>query len=363
MAEAEERTERPTSRKREEARRQGQVAISPEVGAVAGLVGALLIAAPAAGHLLAAGSAMTKGWITALATTELTRASVGPILRRVLIQVVAGTAPVALAAAAFGIAANVAQVGWLFRGEALLPKLDRIGLLSGFKRIFSAAGAANLVRAVIKIAVVGGIAYHVIRRTGTESVGLTGVGVGSVLQFAGRSLHVLWLRMAAALVVVGGLDYLWQRYQHERALRMSRSELKEEMRQSEGDPQIKARFRRAQREMAQRRMLAEVAHADVVLTNPVHVAVALRYAAGEMSAPRVVAKGAGEVAERIKSLARAAGVPIVERRALARALFRTVKLGAEIPPALYRAVAEVLAYVYALRAHADTTGPADETGE
>jgi flagellar biosynthetic protein FlhB len=156
--------------------------------------------------------------------------------------------------------------------------------------------------------------------------------------------------MALALGALGALDFLWQRWRHEQSLKMSRHEVKEEQKQAEGDPQIKMRFKRAHREVAKRRMLAEVKRADVVLTNPIHVAVALRYRAQEMGAPRVVAKGAGELAAKIKDEARQAGVPIVERRALARALFKSVALGAEIPPALYRAVAEILAYIYSLRA-------------
>ena len=130
---------------------------------------------------------------------------------------------------------------------------------------------------------------------------------------------------------------------------MTRQEVREEQKESEGDPQVRQRFRRAHREIARRRMLAEVPRADVVLTNPTHVAVALRYRPGEMAAPLVLAKGAGELAQKIKDAARQAGIPIIERRALARALFRSVKLGAEIPPALYRAIAEILAYVYSLR--------------
>jgi flagellar biosynthetic protein FlhB len=175
----------------------------------------------------------------------------------------------------------------------------------------------------------------------------------ALLDFTGAAIADLLLVMALALGALGALDYLWQRRRHEQSLKMSRHEVKEEQKETEGDPQTRMRFRRAHREVAKRRMLAEVRRADVVLTNPIHVAVALRYRADEMLAPRVVAKGAGELAAKIKDEARRAGVPIVERRALARALFRSVALGAEIPPALYRAVAEILAYIYSLRAAAE----------
>ena len=155
--------------------------------------------------------------------------------------------------------------------------------------------------------------------------------------------------VAIALAAFAALDFLWQRWRFEQDLRMTRHEVREEQRESEGDPHVRLRFRRAHRELARRRMLADVKDADVVLTNPTHVAVALRYRADEGAAPKVVAKGADELAAKIREAARAAGVPIVERRALARALFASVKVGAEIPPALYRAVAEILAYIYAVR--------------
>jgi flagellar biosynthetic protein FlhB len=155
--------------------------------------------------------------------------------------------------------------------------------------------------------------------------------------------------MALVLAVLGVVDWLWQRWRHEQQLRMTRQELREEQKETEGDPQVRARLRRVHREIARRHVVAEVRHADVVLTSPMRVAVALGYRAAEMTAPRLVAKGAGEMAEKIKDAARRAGVPIVERRALARALFRSVTLGGQIPPALYRAVAEILAHIYSQR--------------
>jgi flagellar biosynthetic protein FlhB len=210
----------------------------------------------------------------------------------------------------------------------------------------------SLAKAIVKIVIVLGIAARVLWRTGEDAVGAPGMSLDALLAFTGVHMRRLLLTMAVALGALGALDYLWQRRQHEENLRMSRQEVKEEHRETEGDPHIRARFRRAHREISRRRMLTEVRHADVVLTNPVHVAVALQYRAADMGAPRVIAKGADELAQKIKDAARSAGIPIVERRALARAIFRTVKLGQEIPPALYRAVAEILAYVYSLRPRA-----------
>ena len=165
----------------------------------------------------------------------------------------------------------------------------------------------------------------------------------------GDALSSLLWWLVTLLALLSGLDFLWQRRRHEKQLRMSRQEIKDEVKQSEGDASVKARFRRAARELGKRRMLTEVARADVVITNPTHFAVALRYRSLEGLAPRVVAKGAGDLAQKIKDAARAAGVPIVERRALARALYRSVEIGQEVPPKVYRAVAEILAYIYSLR--------------
>jgi flagellar biosynthetic protein FlhB len=251
----------------------------------------------------------------------------------------------------------VAQVGWSPNPELALPDPARLSPGAGFRRIVSVNGAVNLAKAVLKILVVLAIAAAVLWSVGRAAVATPDLAPLDILWFAGTGLRRLFLAMAAALAVLAGLDFAWQRWRYERSLRMTRQEVRDEQRETEGDPKVKARFRRAQREILKRRMLAEVRRADVVLTNPVHVAVALRYRAEEMGAPRVVAKGAGEVAAKIREAARGAGVPIVERRALARALYRAVALGAEVPPALYRAVAEILAYVYSVRGR-----PAEEAG-
>src|SRR5581483_7270653 len=241
------------------------------------------------------------------------------------------------------------QIGFAVRPQLLVPDPGRMNPARGMKRIFSAAGAVGLMKAVLKIAIVGAIAYRVLWRAGNDAVAAPGMTLDELLAFTGYGMRRLLIGMAMALGVLGVADYLWQRWRHERDLRMTRQEVKEEQKDSDGDPQIRGRFRRAHRELARRRMLTDVKTADVVLTNPVHVAVALRYRPAEMAAPRVVAKGAGELAQKIKDAARTAGIPIVERRALARALFRSVKIGSEIPPALYRAVAEILAYIFSLR--------------
>jgi flagellar biosynthetic protein FlhB len=353
MAEgAADRSESPTPKRRDEARRKGQVVLSPEVSPVAVLLTALTVSAYGGPVLLAQSRVLLGAWLAAVgpagATNDVLSAT-APLLGRALLQMGSLLVPFFLAVAVVGVGAVVAQVGWAVNTELLLPDAKRLNPMNGLQRIFSSAGAVNLVKSILKIGIVLLLAYRVLRDAGPGVIAAPAMTPEESLAFAGSLLRRLLLVMAFALAFLGAADYLFQRWRHEQSLRMSRHEVKEEARESDGDPQVKGRFRRAHREIAKRRMLSEVKRADLVLTNPTHYAVALRYRAEEGAAPRVVAKGAGEVAQKIKEVARAAGVPIVERRALARALFRSVELGGEIPPALYRAVAEILAYIYSLR--------------
>jgi flagellar biosynthetic protein FlhB len=213
----------------------------------------------------------------------------------------------------------------------------------------SGVALGEVVKALVKVGVIGFVLYRVVMDRAPELGGLffTPVGQGA------SSLALLGLEMGikggGAFLVLASLDYLWQRRRYEVSLRMTRQELKEELKQTEGDPRLKARIRQVQRQWASRRMMHAVPQADVVITNPVHYAVALRYKAETMRAPQLVAKGRDLLAERIKELARQHGIPVVQNPPLAQALYRSVEVGMEIPAALYQAVAEVLAYVYRLR--------------
>jgi flagellar biosynthetic protein FlhB len=352
MADSFERTERATEKRRGEARRRGQIAVSSEVSPVAVLLAALALAAWGAPLVLDRSRLVLSSWLASVGPAAIHDDAAWPPIAGALLQIGTVLAPFFLTIAAVGAGAMIAQVGWSMNPELLAPDPGRVSVAKGAKRIFSANGAVNLVKAVVKILVVLGVAYRVLLRTGLDGIAAPGMSLDTILAFTGLGLRRLFLAMALALGALGVADYLWQRWRHEQGLKMTRQEVKEEHKETEGNPQVKLRFRRAHREIARRRMLADVRGADVVLTNPVHVAVALRYRAAEMTAPQVVAKGAGELAQRIKDAARSAGIPIVERRALARALFKSVAVGAEIPPALYRAVAEILAYIYSVRARA-----------
>jgi len=254
--------------------------------------------------------------------------------------------PFMLAMLVSGVVINVLQVGLLFTGKPLTPKLDKMNPFSGFGNLFSMRALVELVKSVFKVSVVIYVSWITVRDTMPYYVSLMELTPAALIAAVGGMVFILWWRIALVLLVLGLLDYGFQRWQYDRNLMMTVQEAREELREYEGDPRIKQRIRQIQRRIAMQRMMAEVPKADVVITNPVHYAVALRYDAGRMLAPVVIAKGARLLAERIRDVAVEHDVPIVQKPDLARTLYRTVEAGQPVPEPLFRAVAEVLAYVY-----------------
>jgi len=254
------------------------------------------------------------------------------------------------------LAANLPQVGFHMTTKVLAPKPNRLSPLSGVKRLFSASGFMEALKSVGKVLLIGWIAYGTLRPEIPLLPLLSNGSLGNALSHAAVVAFKLVIKVWIALVLLAILDYLFQRWNFERELRMTKQEVKEEMKESEGDPQVRARVRSVQMSMARRRMMQEVPTADVVVTNPDHVAVALRYDRLKDMAPVVVAKGAGWLCEKIKEIAREHNVPVMERPPLARLLYQQVDLGREIPVEVYRVVAEVLSYVYRLKRNV-TDGP------
>jgi flagellar biosynthesis protein FlhB len=257
-------------------------------------------------------------------------------------------APMFLIVLLAAIAAPMLVSGWLFTFEAVAPQFSRLNPASGLGRIFSARGAIELGKAIAKAVVVGGVALLMILDELDPILGLASEAPEPAIAHLGRLLGVTFLVVAGALALVVAIDVPFQLWDHARQLRMTREEVRQELKESDGDPQIKGRIRMLQREVARRRMMQAVPTADVVVTNPTHYAVAIEYREGRMKAPRVVAKGAGAVAERIRAIAREANVPLLEAPPLARALHAHAEVGDEIPAALYQAVATVLAHVWQL---------------
>jgi flagellar biosynthetic protein FlhB len=254
--------------------------------------------------------------------------------------------PAMLVAVVVGLGVNLAQVGMVVSLESLVPDWNRINPARGFERLFSMRGTMELMKGLCKIAMIGFICWYEISGSLDDIIGASASPLPIFLSTVGDVIWAIAIRVAVLLAVIAVIDYAFQKSQFEKMIRMSREEMKQEVKQQDGDPLIKQRIRQKQKALAKSRMMHEVPKADVVITNPTHFAVALRYDAKTMRAPRVVAKGQDEVAQQIKRIAQEASVPLVENVPLARSLFQTVKLGKEVPPALFRAVAEVLAFIY-----------------
>lgn len=349
---AQERTEQATPKRLEDARRRGEVARSPDVGAAAtllGTTGALLLAAPLSAAVLLVYSRQVLGHLW---QGELDDAAVLALLTDAAWTGVRVALPVAAAALLSGVLASVAQVGFLFTLEPLRPRLSRISPLAGLKRICSRRSLVALVKSVFKVAVVAWVIWgavvgevHLLSQLAAVPVREAGALV------AGLAVRLLG-RVALVLLLLALADYAYQRWEFSVGQKMTRQQVKDEHRQTEGSPELRARVRRRQREMAGRRMLQDVKKADVVITNPIHLAVALVYDAQRMAAPEVLARGQGHLARKIREAAERHGIPRVENPPLARALYSGARVGESIPAALYQAVAEVLAMVYRLQGRA-----------
>jgi len=347
-----ERTEQPTAKRLDEARKHGQVPRSPELAAAA------VVLVAGAGLELFGGHAARALYALMQSGLTLRRAQVfdeGALLGSLVsdaAQALAACAPILLMTLAAALAAPLALGGWNFSFEALAPDFTRLSPLNGVQRVFSARSLVELAKAYAKFLIVAAIGGAFIWKSSGHLLTLGNEPLErEIADAAGLSGNAL-LALAGGLGVIAAIDVPWQLFNHRRQLRMSRQEIRDELKESEGSPEVRRRIRRMQQEVARRRMMQEVPKADVVVVNPTHFAVALRYDERRMRAPAVVAKGADEVAARIRAVATEHRVPIFEAPPLARALHRAVPIGGEIPTTLYVAVAQVLTYVYQVRAAA-----------
>ncbi|VBB42489.1 Flagellar biosynthesis pathway component [uncultured Desulfatiglans sp.] len=345
-----ERTEQATPKRREDARKKGRVAQSREIPSVMILFAGLGIFFFAGGWVFSRLSVVMQ-WVFGqlIDRAELAAGDAELLLMSFFRETLLVMAPLALAVISAAVGANVLQKGFLFNMELLNPDISRLNPLKGIRRMASMKSLVELMKSVLKVAFIGGIGYLLVRSAMDEVLGLVWMEVPEILAFIGDTTFRCVLLITVPLVVLAVADLLFQHWEHERELRMTKQEIKDENKQREGDPFVKARIRRVQMEVARRRMMQAVKEADVVVTNPTHLAVALKYSPETMAAPQVVGKGAGFLAERIKRLAQENGIPVVENRILAQALYKGVEVGGMVPVALYRAVAEVMAYVYRLK--------------
>ena len=344
-----EKTERATEKRREEAREKGQIAQSREIPSVLVLLTALCVFFFAGAYMIQGISDVMRFVFQNIGSFDLREGSAFALLLRILQRTFIMLMPLMLIILIAGIGGNLLQNGYLFTWQPLSPKLSKLDPVKGIGRLVSARSLVELVKSVVKVFFVGGIAFVLIKGELRAIPSLMQMGVSDILSFIGMVSLKICFYTCLALIVLAALDYAFQRWQYEKDLKMTKQEVKEELKQREGDPSVKARIRSIQREMAKRRMMESVPEADVIITNPTNLAIALKYDAEEMAAPRVIAKGAGFVAERIREIAKENGVPIVENKPLAQTLYKVVEIDEHIPVDLYRAVAEVLAYVYRLK--------------
>jgi flagellar biosynthesis protein FlhB len=345
-----ERTEPATPRKKDESRRKGKVLKSMELNSAIILVFGMLILYFSGTSLVVNFSAIAREMFTQAGSTKITASSAHQILAHALGKYLIIVAPFAIGMMLVGLAANIAQVGFLFTLEPLQLSWAKINPMNGMKKvILSRRSFVELLKNLLKIGIVTVVAYLALDGMMENTIDLMESDISTILSFMATTAFGISFKMGLAFLALAIFDYIYQRFEYEKELRMTKQEVKEEWKSQEGDPLIKGKIRSIQRQIAYRRMMHDVPTADVVVTNPTHIAVALKYDTAKMSAPTVVAKGAELIAERIKQIASEHAVPIIEDKPLARALYKSVDIGDQIPQKLFQAVAQLLAYIYRLR--------------
>ncbi len=344
-----EKTEQATPRRREKAREEGKVAKSPEVNSAVMLSFgflSLFMLGPGIGRKIQVLMTDVMSHAPELAASDPTFVSHFSSTTFTFFGIMA---PLFIAMTVVALAGNIAQIGFKITPKSLKPKFEKLDVLKGLKRLFSMTSVVNLVKDTVKLIIVGTVAYKAIEGEFETFFLLPSMTVTDLAIAMGRVAVILGLKVGAVMIIIALLDYLYKKYEFDKSIKMSKQEIKDENKDTEGNPQIKSHIRQLQRQRAQQRMMAAVPTADVVVTNPTHLAVALKYVGGQMDAPLVVAKGERLIAQKIKELARANDIPIIEDKPLARSLFKMCDIGDAVPANLYRAVAELLAYVYRLK--------------
>lgn len=344
-----EKTEPATDKKRQDAREKGQVAKTRELPSVMTLMAGLMLFYFLSYPLLQSLLQLMASGFKHSSEFVLNPENAYTLLLMILKGLASFMIPLFAVIFVSGLAGNVAQVGFLLTSQPLLPKFSKIDPLKGFSRLISKQTFAELFKSIMKIAIIAVIAYQTVSSEGEKFPGLINLEVSQIFTYTMQILFKLGFRVALVLIGLALFDYGFQRWSYEKDLRMTKEEVKEEFKQREGDPMIKSRIRSIQRQMARKRMMEAVPRADVVITNPTHYAVALEYQRERMIAPVVTAKGTGFLAQKIRQIAEENRVPLVEDKFLAQALYKDAELGEAVPVVLYKAVAEILAYVYKLK--------------
>jgi flagellar biosynthesis protein FlhB len=354
MADKSQRTEKPTPKHRKESREKGKVARSPELGGWAALIAVVALLPRLAGLAASRVSSYLQFVVDSIAHPSTAVAMA--VLARGLETAALAALPIVLVCTGVGVLSAFAQVGLRFTPKALTPQFSRISPRTGFKKIFSSQGAWSLGKTLLKLGVLAGLGYVLLRQLMGSELGGATLPLPTTLANASSTTSAILRDIGVVALLIAAADYAFQRRSYQQGLRMTKQEIKEENRSSEGSPEVRRALRSKARQLSRMRMMAAVASADVVVTNPTHFAVAIAYDRKKDRAPRVVAKGADVVAARIRSRASEHGVPIVENPVLARTLHSSCEVNDIVPTALYTAVARLLAFVYSLSPTAKLLG-------
>ncbi len=344
-----EKTEEPTTRRLQEARKKGDVLKSMEVPSAAVLLIGLLSLFLMKTYLFDKFLLVMRHYLSQLHSLAITPGNMMPLAIESMTFFALLVGPLMAVILFTALGANYAQVGVLFTTEKIAPKYEKIDPIKGLQRLFSMQTLFNSFKSIAKLAIIGWVAYTVVKENVYNLLPLMDQSPLAIFIFYAKVSFWMFLKTALIIVVLAVIDWLFQRWQFMKKMKMTKQEVKEEAKNTEGDPHVKGRIRSIQMEMARKRMMAEVPEADVVITNPTRLAIAIKYDNTTMVAPQVVAKGAGAIAKRIKEIAAENDIPLMEDKPLAQALYKTVEIGEEIPANLFQAVAEILAHVYSLK--------------
>lgn len=341
-----EKSEKATGKRRTEVRKDGRVAKSNDVTQAIVMLFALIVLRSAGVRMFSGMKELVAGSLSSLHSTSISPENLGHLATLYGMKFVSICMPLAVTVGCVGVAANVMQVGFKVTPKAIAPKLSNLNPISGIQKLVTMRGLVELLKSIAKIMVVGWFAYTFVKKEFPALLDLTSMPLpqmGSVI--AGMAWRLM-MRGTIAMLIIGTIDYVYQKRSFENSIKMTKQEVFDEMKQSEGDPAVKGQIKAKQREMARRRMIRDVPKADVIITNPTHFAIAIKYDPATMSAPVVIAKGQRLMALKIRSIAEANGIPIVENPPVARLLYKTVEIGEHIPEELFQTVAEILAYVF-----------------
>ena len=346
---SEDKSEDATPKKKQDARKKGQVAKSKEINLTATLLASTLVIATLGTYTGENLGKFLLDFYTNYLNITLSYSSLSQIAVFTLSRIALVLLPFILPIMVFGVLSNLAQTGFLLSGEAIKPTLSKINPLKGFKKMFSMRSVVDLLKNLAMVGIVGYVGYKYIYANFSSLLYMGDIGVPSMLELFKKLIIGIFTQITYVLIVISIIDYIFQRRSYNKELKMSKQEVKEEYKQQEGDPQIKGKIRQKQREMASRRMMSSVPDATVIVTNPTHLAIALKYEEGKSEAPIVVAKGADLVAFRIREIAKDNDIPIIENKPLARLIYKEVELQEEIPAQMYQAIAEILALVFKMK--------------